>query len=469
MKFLSLFICVFIPLVIWWLPTDMIPLEGLTTIEHRVIAIFIFAALSWILEPIPIYTTSLAIIFLELVLLSDKSLIFLRSEDPGYGTELIYSDILHTFASPIIILFLGGFFLAMAATKYRMDQNLARVLLAPFGTKPKYVMLGLMIITTVFSMFMSNTATTAMMLAILMPVIGMLEPTDRGRIGLLLSVPVAANIGGIGTPIGTPPNAVALKYLTGDDTIGFGQWMSFAVPYVIVLLFIAWILLQTIYPIKRKELRVDVKGQFLRNRSAYVVYATFILTIALWLTDFLHGMNAYVVAMIPITVFSVTGIINKSDLSRVSWDVLWLVSGGIALGFALDQSGLAQRLIGAVDFAGMSALAVIGAASLIAALMANFMSNTATANLLLPLMAVIGTSVSSLSEFGGTQMIILVTTIACSMGMALPISTPPNALAFGTGFLTTRDMARPAVITAIIGLLLSYLLIFILLQTGFFT
>lgn len=468
MKLFKPGLTVLLPLIIWIVPVEMIPIEGLTIIEQRVIAIFIFAALSWILEPIPIYATSLAIIFLELVSISNKSFVLFLSSSERYGDMVPYADILHTFASPIIILFLGGFFLAMAATKFRLDQNLARVLLTPFGQSPKFVMLGIMLITAVFSMFMSNTATTAMMLSIVTPVVGLLGLNDKGRIGLILSIPVAANIGGIGTPIGTPPNAVALKYLTGSDYISFGQWMQFALPYVIVLLAVGWFVLIFLYPSSTPSINVKVKGRFLKNRQAYIVYATFILTIGLWLTDFLHGMNAYIVAMIPVTVFSMTGIINKSDLEKISWDVLWLVSGGIALGYALDKTGLAARLINSIQFDALSPITILLTASLLAAVMANFMSNTATANLLLPLMAVIGTSVSSLAPMGGSAMIIVLTTVACSMGMALPISTPPNALAFGTGMLNSQQMAKPGIMIAVIGLLLSYLLIFIMNMTGFF-
>lgn len=468
MKLIKLTACILLPVIILFIPLEYLPLEDITIIEKRVIAIFMFAALSWILEPIPIYATSLAIITLELLMLSDKSIIFLRSEHPLYGNQLAYQDILHTFASPIIILFLGGFFLAIAATKYRLDQNLARVLLAPFGSNPKYVMLGIMIITALFSMFMSNTATTAMMLSIVTPVLALLPEGDRGKIGILLAVPLAANIGGIGTPIGTPPNAVALKYLTGGDAISFGNWMSFAVPYVVVLMVIAWFVLLLLYSTKVKSLKLEVKGSFLMNRKAYTVYATFIITILLWLTDFVHGMNSYVVAMIPVTVFSVAGIVQKNDLQYVSWDILWLVSGGIALGYALDQTGLAARLTGSIDFETLSPILIVAVASLTAAIMANFMSNTATANLLLPLMAIVGTTVASLDAYGGSQMIVLVTTIACSMGMALPISTPPNALAFGTGQVNTKQMAKPGIITAVIGLGLSYVMIMIMQLSGFF-
>ncbi|MFT7030103.1 MAG: sodium-dependent dicarboxylate transporter 2/3/5 [Marinoscillum sp.] len=198
------------------------------------------------------------------------------------------------------------------------------------------------------------------------------------------------------------------------------------------------------------------------------MYITFALTILLWLTDFLHGMNAYIVAMLPVVVFSALDIINKSDLKNISWDVLWLVSGGIALGLGLEATGLAQHLIDVIPFQEFSPILIVLLTTVIAVLMANFMSHTATANLLLPLVAALGVSLSSLDAFGGNQMLILAATFSCSMGMALPISTPPNALAFATGNIETKHMAKPGVLIAIIGLLLNYAMMYLLNVIGFF-
>jgi sodium-dependent dicarboxylate transporter 2/3/5 len=259
-----------------------------------------------------------------------------------------------------------------------------------------------------------------------------------------------------------------LKYLTGPNTISFGEWMVFGLPYALILLLIGWGLLQWLFPPKTDSIILEIKGTFLKNWKAYIVYVTFALTILLWLTDFLHGMNAYVVAMIPVGVFSAFGIINKNDLRNISWDVLWLVSGGIALGYAMEQSGLAARIIEIIPFDNQPAILIIVLLTLLAAVMANFMSNTATANLLLPLVAALGYSISSLQDFGGAVMIILATTISCSMGMALPISTPPNALAYGTGTIKSSDLAKIGGITAVIGLLLTYLLMFFLNFAEFF-
>lgn len=452
---------ILIPLFILLLPASAFPIDGLTVIQQRVIAIFLLAALCWIMEPIPIYATSVVIIVLELLLLSDKSLYLFRLDEgqPHFGNLMSYSEIMATFASPIIMLFLGGFFLAMAATKYRLDVNLARVLLKPFGHQPKYVMFGLMLITAIFSMFMSNTATTAMMLSILAPVITLFGAKDPGKIAFALCVPVAANIGGIGTPIGTPPNAIALKYLTGENLITFGEWMFFGVPFVAVLLVFAWWLLNSLYPATQQSIELTIQGKFLKTPKAITVYVTFAVTIMLWLMGSTHGMNAYTVALIPVAIFSLTGIINKEDLKKISWDVLWLVSGGIALGLALDKTGLAQLVVHSIPFDIFSPYVVLLGAAILCLLMANFMSHTATANLLMPIMAALGTSMVSLAPLGGEVTLILVVTFAASLGMSLPISTPPNALAHATGHVESNQMARVGVIVGVVGVLLSFVMI----------
>lgn len=355
----------------------------------------------------------------------------------------------------------------MAATKYRLDVNLARVLLKPFGQNPKYVMLGLMLITGVFSMFMSNTATTAMMLSILAPVIAVFGPKDPGRIAFALCIPVAANIGGIGTPIGTPPNAIALKYLVGDNLITFGEWMAFGVPFVIVMMALSWFLICSLYKADQQRIELTIKGKFLKTPKALVVYITFAATILLWLVGDLHGMNSYTVALIPVAVFSVTGIINKEDLKKISWDVLWLVSGGIALGLALDKTGLAALVVHSIPFGDFSPYVVLFGAALLCLLMANFMSHTATANLLMPIMAALGASMTSLSALGGEVTLILVVTFAASLGMSLPISTPPNALAHATGYVQSNQMAKVGVVLGLVGVLLSFVMVAALNVVGF--
>lgn len=463
-KEIKLYIAIIIPLIAWLMPTSFIPIENLTVVEHRVIALFILAAMFWILEPAPIYATSIMIMVLLLVTVSDKSFIVFQTgiEEPAFGTLIRYQDIMGTFASPIIMLFLGGFFLAMAATKYRLDINLANVLLRPFGNKPKYVLIGIIMITALFSMFMSNTATTAMMLALLIPVLALFKSGDRGKIAFGLAVPFAANIGGIGTIIGTPPNAIGVRYLTGEYAIGFGQWMAFALPFVLVMLAFLWFILLRLYPVETETIDLKIGGKFLMGWKAIVVYCTFTVTLLLWLLDFLHGMNAYIVALLPVTVFSLTSIINKEDLRNISWDVLWLVAGGLALGLALERTGLAGNIVASIPFGNFSPMLIVAFACIITIIMSNFISNTATANLLLPIMVALGTSLPVLYDIGGLRYIVLTVTFACSLGMAMPISTPPNALSYASGFFKTNDMLKMGAVVGAVGLTLAYFYLYIL-------
>lgn len=453
-KWIKLFIAIVIPSLLALMPTSWFSIEGLTTIQHRVIVLFCLAALFWVLEPIPIFATSILLITLELILLSDSGLsLLVYTNQPNFGETISYKDIMGTFASPVILLFLGGFFLAAAATKYRLDQNIAGLMLHKFGTNPVWVLLGLMIISATFSMFMSNTATTAMMLSILIPVLKVFPPTDKARIAFVLGIPFAANLGGMGTPIGTPPNAIALKFLTSTH-LTFGKWMAFGLPFVVTMLLLTWFLIISFFPSTIKKIELGIKIQFLTSVKAILVYGTFILTILLWLFDFVHGMNAYVVAMIPVCVFLITGVINKEDLKLISWDVLWLVSGGIAIGLALEKSGLAIKIINAIPFDNFHPYVLLITCCIIGLVMANFMSHTATANLLLPLLATIGTTIKELDSLGGSSMVIIGTTFCISLGMSLPISSPPNALASATGVLATKDMAKVGVLVGLIGLVL---------------
>ena len=466
-KTVKLLIAIGVPLLVLALPAEAFGIPGLTVIEHRVIAIFFMALFFWVLEPIPLYATSLLIILSELVLASDNAFLPLRSKAEGYGTPLPWKAVVETFADPIIILFLGGFFLAMVSTKYELDIGLARLVLRPFGTKPKFVLLGFMLVTAGFSMFMSNTAATAMMLAVMAPVLRSLDPGDKAKAAFVLAVPIAANIGGIGTPVGTPPNGIALKYLTGPNQISFGGWMAFGVPYTLIVLLFAWALLLLFYRSGTREIRISIAGSFRRNWKSLTASVTFAATILLWMTDFLHGMNAYLIALVPVAVYSMTRIVSVADLKQIDWDVLWLMAGGIALGLGMEKSGLVTHIVKGIAFDAFSPALIIVLVSVVTILFASFMSHTATANLLLPVMAVLGTTVPSLAAVGGTKAIILASTFASSLAMALPVSTPPNALAYATGQVKTKDMVKTGVPIGVFGLLLLYAMLAVLRRVHF--
>ncbi len=462
--------CVLLPIVLavtlflWLVPVSFYGIEALTVVQQRVIALFVFAALMWMFEIIPNWTTSLLLIVLTLLTISDKGIGFLC--DPKFGTLVSYKSLMASFADPVVMLFMGGFVLAIMAEKYGLDVTLARILLKPFGTKPSMVLLGFLVVIAIFSMFMSNTATAAMMLAFLAPVLQVLPNDDKGRIGLSLAIPVAANIGGIGTPIGTPPNATAVRFLAESGyEVTFSDWSMRMIPFVLIMILVAWVLLQMLFPFKTKELVLDIpENKRPVDWKTYVVWATFIGTILLWATESLTGINSNVVALIPLGVLTMTGIFTKEDIKEINWTVLWLVAGGFALGTALQGSGLAKTLISAIPFGSMSVLSVLIIAGLVCYFLSNFISNSATAALLIPILIVVAegmadpsaTNNASFLSFGGTHAMISFIAVCASIAMLFPISTPPNAIASSTGLVNTKDMAKVGIIIGAIGFALGF-------------
>ena len=443
-------------------PVTSEPIFTLT--QQRVIAIFVFTALMWILEVIPTWTTSVVAIVSILLTTSNKGLGFLIAKE-NVGALTNYKDIMAAFADPVIMLFLGGFVLAFAATKVGLDVQLAKVMLKPFGKNPKFVLLGVLLVIGIFSMFMSNTATAAMMLTFLTPVLATLPKDGGGRISLALAIPIAANIGGMGTPIGTPPNAIALGALQeAGYNITFAGWMLRMVPFVILMLFIAWILLQKLYPFKAKSIELKIEGAPVKVTpfQKYVVWVTFALTIILWVGESLFKVNSNIVAMIPFAVFSATGILKARHLEHINWAVLWMVAGGFALGTALNQTGLATKLIEIIPFANWNALVVMLVGGFICYFLSNFISNSAAANLVVPILIVVGKAMSGNPAFenmGGVPAMIIGIAIAASIAMCLPVSTPPNALAASTGMITTKQMATVGIVMGVVGFALGYLML----------
>ena len=465
-RFIKICAVLLVTLFLWNMPADWFGIQNLTVVQQRIIAIFAFATLMWILEIVSSWATSVAIIVLMLLFCTDSGIAPMVNEEE-VGKLLSYKGVMATFADPVIMLFIGGFVLAIAATKTGLDAQLAKVLLKPFGTKSENVLLGFLLITGLFSMFVSNTATAAMMLTFLTPVFHQLPPEGKGRIALAMSIPVAANLGGMGTPIGTPPNTIALKYLNDPEGLnlglGFGQWMMFMFPLVLVLLFISWRLLLKMFPFTQKTVELKIDGEMKHDFHSWVVIITFFVTVALWLLDRLTGINSYTVAMIPFMVFALTGVINKRDLEQINWSVIWMVAGGFALGYGLNASGLAANAVESIPFGEFSPMLILILGGAICYLLSNFISNSATAALLMPILAIVcGAMGDKLDPIGGTPTVLIGVAIAASSAMILPISTPPNALAYATGYVQQKDMSKMGIIMGVISMVMGFGLVYLM-------
>lgn len=472
-KLVWFLITALVTLIIWNLPSACFGIAGLTVVQQRVIAIFVMAVMLWITEAIPAWATSIAIIFVLLFCVSNSSFNFLQGNEGQYGQLLDSVGIMACFADPTIILFLGGFILAIAATKSGLDVWMAKTLIKPFGKKSENVLLGFLLITGVFSMFISNTATAAMMLTFLTPVFKALPANGKGRIALTMSIPIGANLGGMGTPIGTPPNAFAYKVLNDpaglNMQISFGQWMLIMVPLVLVLLFIAWIVLKKFFPFTQKTIELNIQGDMSRNWRTAVVGITFVVTILLWVMGKYVGVNSNTVAMLPIAIFAITGVITAKDLQKIDWGVIWMVAGGFALGLALNGTGLAKVAIQAIPFDAWSPIVILIIAGLVCYFLSNFISNTATAALMIPILTVVCEGMGEkLSVIGGTSTMLIGIAVAASAAMTLPISTPPNAIAYSTGLIDQKDMAKTGIVIGFLTLIIGFALLIVVGKAGIF-
>ncbi|QVL47401.1 MAG: DASS family sodium-coupled anion symporter [Thiocapsa sp.] len=421
----------------------LVEIPGLAPAGHRMLAIFLLAILLWVTEAIPLYATAMLVILLQVLMLSDQALV------GGVGPLPSAASYFAALANPVIILFLGGFLIADGAHKFGLDRSLAAVMLRPFAGNARTSVLGLMTITALLSMFVSNTATAATMFAVVIPILAAL-PAGPARTGVALAIPVAANVGGIGTPVGSPPNAIALGALeAAGQGISFIGWMLLAVPLMLVVLLFAWWFLTRRYIAADTPLTLQLSADFDRSPAAILFYLIAGATVLLWLTEPLHGISSSTVGFFPVVALLATQVMGADDIRRLQWPVLWLVAGGIALGAGIGNSGLDVWLVGLVAWDALPLTLLLVLLVGVSVGLSTVISNSATANLLVPL----ALSLAIGLPIDPTAVGVMVA-LACALAMALPISTPPNAVAYATGEVQTREMVVSGLVIGGFGALL---------------
>jgi solute carrier family 13 (sodium-dependent dicarboxylate transporter), member 2/3/5 len=425
--------------VVFLLPL-LLDVPGLAVEGERMLAIFLLAIVLWITEAVPLVATAVLVILLQVLLLSDQAVV--ATGEAALPAAAYFA----TLADPVIVLFLGGFLIAEGAAKFDLDRNLAAVLLRPFAASARMTVLGLMTITALLSMFVSNTATTATMFAVVVPVLAALPP-GTARTGVALSIPVAANIGGIGTPVGSPPNAIALGALSArGEGVSFVGWMALAVPLLVVVLALAWWVLTRRYVPADAELELDLRSGFDTSPAALVFYAVAGGTVLLWLTEPFHGIASTTVGFLPVVALLATQVMKGDDLRAIQWPVLWLVAGGIALGVGIGATGVDAWLLELIAWDVLSTVMLLSLLVVTALAFSTVISSSAAANLLIPLALGIAGGIAIDATLVG-----LVVAIGCSLAMALPISTPPNAIAYATGEVPTSALAATGLVIGAVG------------------
>ncbi len=432
-----LFASVFLVLMILIGETIGLPFGDLTRSQEITAIILIIAAVLWITEWVSLFVVSFLILALEIIWL----LPVLQVEELASKKDIFFSP----FFSNIILLFLGGFVLSSLMQKYGLDIKFAQLILDRTKGKPAMTLLGIILVCSFLSMWISNTATTAMMLTMVFPLLKRIPDDQPFRKALVLAIPFACNLGGIGTPIGTPPNAIALSYLTKQGfNLSFLDWILFTSPFLVFFLVLLWQLLLRVFPAGDLTLEIDVRDSGKTTYKHVLAISIFGLTAIGWFTGSYTGLSTGTVALLPIIACFWLGLLDSSDFRSLPWDVLYMVAGGLALGVALNTSGLGAVLVGQLPL-DASPLILLSIAAGVALVMSTVMSNTATAGLIIPL-------VMSLN-FASEYMLSLVLALAmmCSMAMALPVSTPPNAIAFSSNAIKTKDMIMIGGLIGVVG------------------
>jgi solute carrier family 13 (sodium-dependent dicarboxylate transporter), member 2/3/5 len=370
----------------------------------------------WLSEAVPAYVPTLVLWALTVILLG------------ALDKNFALAEVLKWAANPVLLLFFGGFVFGVAASRFGIDRAIAR-LAVRFSRGKRLLLLALTAGATAFmSMWMSNIAAAAMMIAALHPLTARLDLKDSFRKALLLSVAVGANFGGIATPIGTGPNAIAISAMAKTREITFADWMSFALPLTIGLVAAGTILIVLLYGVKGEFEPAETSAPQLSGKAKAVV-AIFALTIAAWLSEPLHGTSAAVVALVSSAVLFGSGLLRREDLNAVDWGTIALIAGGISLGNLLEQADLIKFWANKISWSALPLTAQIFLVCFASALLSALMSNTATVTMLVPF---------ALSFIPEPSVAVLVA-IAASLGVPFVISTPINAMVYGEGGVAAKD------------------------------
>jgi sodium-dependent dicarboxylate transporter 2/3/5 len=418
----------------------VLPLAFIDSLMHALtVSIAAVCLFLWITEAVPPFVPTLLLWVLVPILLG-------RS-DPAFSLQRVLSWA----ADPVIALFFGGFVLGAAAERSGLARKLMGLALRSAADSYRMLLLLVISVTAFLSMWMSNIAAAALVLACLHPVLANLDREDVLRKLLLVGVALAADFGGMATPIGTGPNAIAIASLSEARPISFLAWMSFALPLTVGMVGASYLLLSRRIPrnantrgivsagASPEESSEGIRGMF--GRPFILILAGAVL---LWLTEPLHGVPASVISLAAAAAVFVLGILKKDDLLKIDWSTLLLIAGGITLGRLLEQTGVIKGLSDNVPFDSFDPTLSLFLLCLATALLSALMSNTATAVLLIPL-------ATALVPHPSTAILIA---IAASLGVPLVISTPPNAMVFGEGGVRFGDLFWPGIILMVCGCLL---------------
>ncbi len=444
---------------------------GLSADGAALLAVTSWIAMWWITEAIPIAGTA----FLPLILFPLLGILEIKETSSSY-------------ADPMVLLYMGGFMIALSIEKIGLHRRIALHIIAFMGTDLSKIVLGFMIATAFLSMWISNTASSLMMLPIAIAVVHQLGKDNAneqtlGRL-LMLSIAYSASIGGMGTIIGTPTNIIliAVAKNTYGVEISFAKWMSIGLPVSLLLIGICWTyLVRFAFPVKNMmglaQGENEIKSQLTElgrmSSGESRVLAVFVLVSFAWITrsfllqPYIPAINDTIISLVGVLLLFITPqfsgskkkLLDWESAEEIPWGILILFGGGLALAAGFQRTGLAQwigeqfTLLQNVPF-WIFLLLIIAAVNFLT----EITSNVATASMLLPILSAVALAMG-VHPFG----LMVGATLAASCAFMLPVATPPNAVVFGSGYLTIPAMIRTGIVMNVLSILLVTFVVFFLL------
>lgn len=416
------------------------------------LGVFAVVATLWLSNAFPPFAVGL---------LGLGGLIFALSLPWGGTVSVPWERFAGEFVSTPLVMMLAGMSLAAGAEATGVDRAVAARLLGPLTSRPAVLMLVLMLLGAGMSMFVSNTATTVLLLGLVVPLVRHLGEGSVSARVMVLATALGAAIGGLATPIGTPPNLIAFGLLREHDyAVSFAEWVARGLPLTLVVLLLAWVLLKRMARTRGGSAFADWRSTDAPGSPAsgqptpgmtlqgWVWVVVFFSTISLWISQPWTGIPIGVSSVLPLAVLPICGVLTGEALRRVDWPTLMLMGSGLCLGLAMAESGLAKWIVELAVPVQAPAWVLVAVFAALSTGLSTFMSNTATANLLLPLCLALPRP-DLIGPCG------LAIAFACSLAVALPISTPPMLLATATGMVRPPELLRIGLVIGVAGVLLT--------------
>lgn len=405
----------------------------------KAICLLFFVATLWLSEAIHITITALMVPVLVILLGIQKI------DKDGSATSITIKSVLSNFANPTIYLFFGGFALATALHMQKLDRKIASKIIAISGSNLGYAVLSICVVTAGLSMWISNTATAAMMLPLALGILSNLDEKEERNTYtfVLLAIAFSAGIGGLGTIVGSPPNAI----VSAELGYSFTDWMKIGLPLVLIFFPIMLIVLYVIFrPNLNKKIVINTKDNIPWTQKRVITMCVFLATAFCWifsssLSEILGlKISDALVALGAACAVGVLGLAKWKDISHgTDWGILMLFGGGLALSSILQGSGASAVLGVEISklFGHVPLFVVILISAIFIVALTEFTSNTASSALLVPIFATIATQLGLSKET-----LVIVIGVGASCAFMLPVATPPNAIVFGTGYITQKEMLK---------------------------